>query len=406
MGDGKSKKKKRVILALSSGVDSSVSAALLKKQGYDVVGFFMHFWKDPEENDLVENKCCSIEAFEDARKVAKILDIPLYTINAAKEFKKEVVDYFLQEIKAGRTPNPCVPCNPKIKFRFLFQKMLEMDADFVASGHYAQIMEHTLHSKECKDKKEYKLFQAEDKNKDQTYFLYNLKQSQLSKILFPVGKYQKSEIRKMAKDFGLPVFDKDDSQGICFTQEKYPTNFIRRNTPMKKGKIVDTEGNVLGEHEGLSIYTIGQRKGINIGGNGPYYVVEKDLKKNVLIVTNKEDNPKLFKKEMEVKDVNWISGNEPKLPLKVKVKIRYRNVLVDAIITKKIQDALKNFVSGQAKNKIQKDIKIQDARNKKQAGSDGVYVVEFVQSQKAITPGQSAVFYTDNGEVLGGGNII
>ncbi len=417
MGGKKVKKKKRVVLALSSGVDSSVSAALLKKQGYDVVGVFMHFWKDPEENELVENKCCSIEAFEDARKVAQILDIPLYTINAAKEFKKEVVDYFLSEIKAGRTPNPCVPCNPKIKFRFLFQKMLEMDADFVATGHYARIKrefpknnnQDTKKSKISNNKIQavgYKLLQAEDKEKDQTYFLYNLTQKQLGKIIFPVGKYQKPEIRKMAKDFGLPVFDKDDSQGICFTQEKYPTNFIRRNTPMKKGEIVDTGGKVVGEHEGLSIYTIGQRKGINIGGTGPYYVVEKDLKNNILIVTNQENDPKLFKQQMEVKNVNWIGAKESQLPIKVKVKIRYRNPLVDAIIIRKIQDAPKNFVLGQVKYKIQKDIKIQDARNKKQTGSDGVYVVEFVQPQKAVTPGQSAVFYTDKREVLGGGIIV
>ncbi|TSD01299.1 MAG: tRNA-specific 2-thiouridylase [Parcubacteria group bacterium Athens0714_25] len=366
----KDKKKKRVVLALSSGVDSSVSAALLKKQGYDVVGVFMHFWKDPEENELVENKCCSLEAFEDARKVAQILDIPLYTVNAAKEFKKEVVDYFLDEIKAGRTPNPCVACNPRIKFKFLFQKMLEMDADFVATGHYARIKRELPITKSKISS--YHLFQAEDKGKDQTYFLYNLTQKQLAKIIFPVGEYQKPEIRKLAKKFGLPVFDKDDSQGICFTQEKYPTNFIKRNTPMKKGEIVNTDGKVVGEHEGLSIYTIGQRKGINIGGTGPYYVVEKDLKKNILIVTNKEDDPKLFKKEMQVRDINWIGGSEPKFPLKVNVKIRYRNPLVDAIIRK-----------ATAKS----------------------YEVEFVEVQKAVTPGQSAVFYADDGEVLGGGII-
>jgi len=345
----------------------------------------------------------------------------IYTINVAKEFKKEVVDYFLDEIKAGRTPNPCVACNPRIKFKFLFQKMLEMDADFVATGHYACIkrglpITNNQFSKKSnspaggqnsKSKiKSYYLFQSEDEGKDQTYFLYNLTQKQLGKIIFPVGKYQKPEIRKMAKEFGLPVFDKDDSQGICFTQEKYPTNFIRRNTPMKKGKIINTDGKIVGEHEGLSIYTIGQRKGINIGGTGPYYVVEKDLKKNVLIVTNKEDDPKLFKKEMQVRDINWIAGSEPKFPLKAKVKIRYRNPLVDVIIKKKIQDTSKNFVSGQVKNKIQKDIKIQDARNKKQTGSDGVYVGEFLEAQKAITPGQSAVFYTENGEVLGGGIIV
>ena len=369
------KKKKRVILAMSSGVDSSVAAALLKKNGYDVVGIFLHFWKESVSladglcgSELVENKCCSVEAQEDARKVAQILDIPLYTVNAAKEFKKEVVDYFLAEYGAGRTPNPCVRCNPAIKFRFLFRKMIEMKADFVASGHYAQIVKHG---------KRYKLMQAEDKKKDQTYFLYNLKQEQLAKIVFPIGKYKKSEVRRMAKEFNLPIFDKDESQGICFTPEKYPTEFLRRNLNMKKGVIIDTKGNVIGKHEGLPLYTIGQRRGINIGGNGPYYVVDKKLNENILVVTNQEKNPLMFKKSALVGNINWIQ-DMPKFPLKARAKIRY----------------LKPEISATIKPCGERDVR-----------GNNLYEVEFSSPQKAVTAGQSAVFYSKYGEVFGGGVI-
>lgn len=353
-----------MIVGMSSGVDSSVAAALLQKQGFDVVGVFMHFWKEPAQNSLAENKCCSLESLEDARKVCAILGIPLYTANAEKEFKKEVVDYFLNEYKNGRTPNPCVACNEHIKFKVLFRKMLEMDGDFVASGHYAI-------NKLGKDKK-YHLFQGKDQEKDQSYFLYNFSQKQLAKILFPVGEYKKPVIRALAKKMKLPVFDKDDSQGLCFTPEKYPENFLRRHLKLKKGKIINLAGKVVGGHEGLPLYTIGQRRGINIGGDGPYYVVDKDLKKNILVVTNDEKTPAIFRKVMEVEGVSWI-GDEPKLPAKLLVKNRYRNPAVSAII---------------------------------KPGKGKKYRVEFDEPQRAISPGQSAVFYTKKGELLGGGRIV
>lgn len=364
------KRKSRVIVAMSSGVDSSVAAALLKKQGYDVIGVFMHFWKEPGQDGLRENKCCSIEAQQDARKVAHILDIPLYTANAAREFKKEVVDYFLSENASGRTPNPCVVCNERIKFNFLFKKMLEMKADYVASGHYAQVKKTKAGKKTV-----YKIFQGKDTAKDQTYFLYNLTQKQLAKILFPIGDYKKSEIRKLAEKMKLPVFDKDDSQGLCFTPEKYPTEFLRRHLKLKKGKVVNVEGKILGKHDGLALYTIGQRRGINIGGTGPYYVVEKDLKKNILLVTNNEKHHLLFRSALTVEKVNWIAG-EPKLPVKAMVKIRYRNEPVSAII-KPITHNLK----------------------------PKTYEVVFDSLQWAVTPGQSAVFYSKKGELIGGGVI-
>ncbi|MFA7209365.1 MAG: tRNA 2-thiouridine(34) synthase MnmA [Parcubacteria group bacterium] len=368
------KKKLRVIVGMSSGVDSSVAAALLKQQGYDVVGVFMHFWKEPATDSLVENKCCSLESQEDARKVCQILGIPLYTANAAKEFKREVVDYFLSEYASGRTPNPCVACNEHIKFNVLMKKMLEMDGDYIASGHYAQ-KRQARNKSEARNKKSeiaYHLFQGKDDGKDQSYFLYNFNQKQLAKILFPVGGYEKSEIRKIAEKLGLPVFNKDDSQGLCFTPEKYPENFLRRNLELKKGKIVNTAGKAVGEHDGLPLYTIGQRRGINIGGDGPYYVVDKELRKNILVVTNDEKDPALVCGGMEVERVNWIA-EEPELPFEVLVKNRYRNQAVPAVIESVKED---------------------------------IYKVRFIEPQRAISPGQSAVFYTGEGEMLGGGRIV
>ncbi|NTV41044.1 MAG: tRNA 2-thiouridine(34) synthase MnmA [Candidatus Moranbacteria bacterium] len=365
--------KKRVIVGMSAGVDSSVAAAVLKEQGYDVIGVFLHFWKEPGQDALRENKCCSLESQEEARKVAQILDVPLYTVNAAKEFKKEVVDYFLEEIKAGKTPNPCVVCNERIKFNFLFRKMLEMDADFVATGHYAEIKEK---------KGKYHLYTSSDEEKDQTYFLYSLSQQQMSRILFPIGCFRKPEIREKAKKLQLPVFDKEDSQGLCFTPEKTPNKFIKRNLTLSSGDILTTGGEKIGVHEGLELYTIGQRKGINIGGNGPYFVVEKDFKRNILIVTNNEADSGIFKTSMLVAVKNW-TAQQPIFPLEVNVKIRYRHPLVRGII-KKAQNQESEF---------------QDAGRE-------IYEFDFFEKQKAVTPGQSAVFYADDKEVLGGGIII
>lgn len=355
---------------MSAGVDSSVAALLLKKQGYDVVGVFLHFWKEPGQDALRENKCCSVESQQDARKVAQKLGIHLYTVNAAKEFKKEVVDYFLDETKAGRTPNPCVACNERIKFNFLFKMMLEMDADFVATGHYAKIE---------KSGSKYHLYTSSDEEKDQTYFLYNLTQQQLAKILFPIGEHQKPAVRALAKKAGLSVFDKDESQGLCFTPEKYPTEFLKRHLKLKSGSIIDTSGKKIGGHQGLELYTIGQRRGINIGGTGPYFVVERDFKKNVLVITNDEHDPNIFRTHMQVEIKNWIAG-EPKLPLETNVKIRYRHPLVRAIIKK--------------------------SKLPKNPNHPKHYAVEFLEPQKAVTPGQSAVFYSNEKEVLGGGIIL
>jgi len=368
------KQAKKVILGMSSGVDSTVAAALLKQQGYEVIGIFMHFWKEPSKDKSVENKCCSLESYQELKKICRLLKIPLYTANVEKEFKKEIVDYFLREYKNGRTPNPCVVCNREIKFKVLLKKMLEMEADYVATGHYALARKSKVKSQKLKNKEKfsYKLLAARDKEKDQSYFLYNLNQKQLAKILFPIGRYKKFEVREMAKKLKLPVFDKKESQDICFVN-KDTASFLKRYLKLKKGKITDEKGNVLGEHLGLPLYTFGQRKGIAIGGSGPYYVCGKDPKKNILKVTNKKNSSVLYSSEMSTKMTNWL-GKEPKLPAKILVRTRYRNKPVSAIIK-----------SYNTKHKT--------------------YNIKFNNPQRAITPGQSAVFYKGRGEVIGGGII-
>ena len=340
----------KIIVAMSGGVDSSVSAALLKRAGFNVIGVFMKFWAAPQKGSVERwNRCCSSEAEARARTVARILKMPFYVFNFKKEFKKRIVDYFLREYRAGRTPNPCVVCNKEIKFGLLLKKALALDAEFVATGHYVRWQKG-------------KLLKGRDKDKDQSYFLWQLSQEQLKHIFFPVGNHTKAEVRQLAKEFKLPVFEAPESQEVCFIQ-KTNNEFLSRYLKQQSGKIVDTKGKVLGQHRGLVFYTIGQRKGIGLPG-GPFWVLNKNLKKNLLIVTKNEKD--LFKKELTYKNVNWLSGKRPKLPLKVKAKVRYRSKLSKATVYK---------------NKV-----------------------VFSQPQRAITPGQSVVFYRGD-EVLGGATI-
>jgi len=352
---------KKVIVAMSGGIDSSVAAALLKRAGFDVVGIFMKFWSEPSKNSLqgAWNRCCSPEAERRARKVATQLSIPFYVLRFEREFKRSIVNYFLKEYKAGRTPNPCVVCNKEIKFGLLLEKALKLGANFIATGHYARLREY-------KDRTA--LIKGKDKNKDQSYFLWQLDQSQLRHILFPVGGYSKKEVRKLAKRFKLPLFNVPESMEICFVKTTV-NEFLNRYLKPKTGKIVNTKGKKIGEHLGLHFYTIGQRKGIKLPG-GPFYVLDKDQKKNLLIVTKNQKD--LYKKELLAKNVNWISGKKPTLPLKIKAKIRYRHQPAIAAITKKL-------------------------KSKK-------YKLIFSKSQRAITPGQSVVFYKGQ-KVLGGGII-
>jgi tRNA-specific 2-thiouridylase len=377
------RKKKRVVIAISGGIDSSVAAALLKRAGgdelrsssrfakarvFDVIGVFMKFWSEPNKDGIIEsrNRCCSSEAEIRARKVAKILKIPFYVLKLEKEFKKRIVDYFLKEHRVGRTPNPCVICNKKIKFGLLLEKALKLDADFVATGHYARKNELTTNNLQPTT---YKLLRAKDKNKDQSYFLWMLNQNQLKRILFPIGNYTRKEVEKLAQKLKLPTVGAPKSQEICFVKTTI-NNFLKKYLKEKPGRIVDIQGKIIGGHRGLWFYTIGQRKGINIPG-GPYWVLDKDLRKNLLIVTKNEKD--LCKKELICKDINWISGKEPKLPLKIKTKIRYRHEPASAIITKTLEPK--------------------------------IYTLKFKKSQRAVTPGQSVVFYKGR-ELLGGGVII
>ena len=346
---------KKVVVAMSGGIDSSVAAALLKRAGFNVVGIFMKFWVPSDKKGLAGawNRCCSPDAEKRAGWVAKSLGIPFYVFNVEKEFKKRIVDYFLAGYKKGITPNPCVLCNKEIKFGLLLKKAFELGADYIATGHYAQI-------------KNGKLFRAKDKLKDQSYFLWQLSKEQLRHVLFPVGSYKKEQVKKLAEKFRLPLFNISESMEICFIQTTI-NDFLKDYLRPKPGKIVDVKGNVLGKHQGLAFYTIGQRKGIGLA-SGPYWVLDKDLKNNLLIVTKNEED--LYKKELIAENVNWISDKEVSLPIKVKAKIRYLQNLETAKIYQK----------------------------------EGKYFVEFEKPQRAITPGQSVVFY--KGQELVGGGII
>jgi len=365
------KTQQKIIVAMSGGIDSSVAAGLLKRDGFDVMGVFLKFWSEPEKNGLIGtwNKCCSPEAERRVRKVTKILKIPFYVFNFEKEFKKRIVDYFLNEYKKGITPNPCVVCNKEIKFGLLLEKALSLEVDFVATGHYA--LKRGIKNQKSKIKN-YHLLKAKDKKKDQSYFLWQLNQNQLKRILFPIGNYTKDEVRLMAKKFKLPLLSIPESMEICFIKTTI-NDFLEQYLKPKPGPIIEQvhqrSRKIVGRHKGLWFYTIGQRKGIKLPG-GPYYVLDKDLKKNRLIVTKNEKD--LAKRELTVRNVNWISGKAPKLPLRVKAKIRYRHQPALAVITKKLRSP--------------------------------IYNLKFEKPQRAITPGQSVVFYKAQ-EVLGGGII-
>ena len=341
---------KKVVIGISGGVDSSVAANLLQNEGFEVVGVFLDFWENEKNNS----------GFRSAKKVSKFLNIPLLKVNARKEFKKVIVNNFIRDYKRGETPNPCVWCNPNMKFKILINEMTKIGGDFVATGHYARLK---------KKGENFKLLRAKDKTKDQSYFLYGLKQKQLKKIIFPLGSYLKSDVRKIARKIGLSTAKRKESQDICFISDANFSDFLKMYIKNNKGDIIDMDGNILGKHYGLHFYTIGQRKGINIGGKGPYYVIDKNSKKNYLIVSNDRNN--LYSDKFLIKKINWINKNL-KLPLRVKLKIRYHSDFVYGIIKEQ---------------------------------ENGGYLVDLEKRQKAITTGQSAVFYLKN-EVIGGGIIV
>jgi len=353
--------KKKVLVGMSGGVDSSVAAYLLKEQGYEVIGVTMQIWQDDEEFIEKEGGCCSLSAVADARRVANKIGIPFYVMNFKDAFKRNVIDYFVDEYMEGRTPNPCITCNKFIKFSSFLDKAMAMGIDYVATGHYAIIEKHN---------DRYIIKKSEDDKKDQTYALYNLTQFQLERTLMPCGQYKKSKIREIAKEIGLRVHNKKDSEEICFIPDNDHGRYIKNRFPNKvrEGNFVDKQGNVLGRHKGIVYYTIGQRKGLGIAFGKPMYVVDINPFRNEVVLGDLED---LLNTELIAKDINYIPFDTLKEPMEVEAKIRYSQTPSKAIITP-----------------------IEDGRVR----------VNFQEKQRAITKGQSVVFYKD--DLLIGGGII
>lgn len=357
-------KKPRVVVGMSGGVDSSVTALLLKEQGYDVVGVFMKNWDDTDENGM----CTATEDYKDVALVANKIGIPYYSINFEKEYWDKVFSYFLKEYENGRTPNPDVMCNKEIKFKAFLDYALSLGAEYVATGHYARVerdADGTTH-----------LLRGIDNNKDQTYFLNQLSQEQLSKVMFPLGGMEKSEVRRLAEEADLATAKKKDSTGICFIGEKDFKTFLMNYLPAQPGNMVTEDGEVMGKHDGLMYYTIGQRKGLGIGGNGqsnePWFVVGKNMEHNELIVGQGYTNPTLYATHLAASEFSFTTDVDRPETFKCTAKFRYR----------------------------QTDVGVTVHLNKE----DNTAVVEFDELARAITPGQAIVFY-DGDECLGGGII-
>lgn len=363
------KKKKRVVVAMSGGVDSSVAIARLKDEGYECIGVSMQLWDYSKKEDTAGatgGSCCSLDDLNDARSVAYKLDLPFYVVNVEEVFTREVVDYFVASYLSGATPNPCIKCNQILKFEVLLKKALNLEADYLATGHYARITE---------EGGAFRLFKGADPAKDQSYFLFTMTREQLSRVLFPVGSLTKDEVRGYARSLGLRTSDKKESQEICFVEEPSYTDFMasRGFAAERTGEITDGSGRVLGLHKGTFNYTIGQRKGLNLSG-GPFYVTGIDTANNRVIVGPEEA---LFCAGLTAGELNWIDEeseaafNEGKALTGLTVKIRYRHSGADALLER---------------------------------GSPGQTVVRFTEPQKAVTPGQAVVFYRGD-EVVGGGWI-
>jgi len=349
----------KVVVGLSGGVDSSVAALLLKREGYDVVGLFMKNWEDDDNDEY----CSTRQDLVDAAAAADVIGIELEAVNFAAEYKDRVFAEFLREYQAGRTPNPDVLCNAEIKFRAFLDHAMRLGAEKIATGHYART-------------DGVRLLRGKDPAKDQSYFLHRLSQAQLARVLFPVGELEKTEVRRIAEEAGLPNHAKKDSTGICFIGERPFREFLSRYLPKIPGKIVDDKGRTLGEHVGLAFYTIGQRKGIGIGGKSgaagdAWYVAEKNIEANELVVVQGHDHPLLMKRALAADDASWIAGSPPPQPSTHTAKTRYRQA---------------------------------DAPCELTAARESEIRVDFPQPQWAVTPGQSVVLY--DAEVCLGGGVI
>jgi tRNA-specific 2-thiouridylase len=351
--------KSKVAVAMSGGVDSSVAAALLVEQGYDVFGVMLRLWSEPGTDS--HNRCCTPDAMALARRVAAQLDIPFYPIDAQNVFRSQVVEYFIDGYTQGITPNPCLQCNQHIRWGFLLKHAQAFSADYLATGHYARL---------TREGDFIQIIKAVDQEKDQSYVLHVLDQDQLGKSLFPLGEYTKAEVRQLARDFDLPVAERHDSQDLCFLGDEDYRDFLERysNRALTPGPLINLQGERISEHSGLARYTIGQRKGLGISSPDPLYVFEKDVETNTLIVGTKSELNRLW---LRAEQVNWVSISPPTQPIRAQVKIRYKSPEAPAKVI---------------------------------PAGDQTVEVQFDQPIKGITPGQAVVFY--DGQVCLGGGLI
>lgn len=355
--------KKRVVVAMSGGVDSSVAAALLVEQGYEVLGMMMRLWSEPGRGPNPPlNRCCTPDQMADARYIAGELDIPFYVVDVQDYFRRNIVQFFIDEHQKGRTPNPCIECNREIRFNWLLNRAKMLNADFLATGHYAQVRQAEDGS--------YQLLKGKDEKKDQSYVLHVLGQEELAQVKFPVGGYTKAEVRELAKKFGLPVASKQESMDLCFLGDNDYRRFLNEYAPAgsQQGHIITSTGQILGQHHGLPNYTIGQRKGLGISTPQPVYVLEKNTVDNTLVVGSRAE---LGQTTLTARDVNWVIESVPAGSLPVQVKIRYKAKAIPATVTPL---------------------------------SDNQAQVTFDEPVYGITAGQGAVWY-DGNQCLGGGII-
>ena len=356
---------KKVVVGMSGGVDSSVAALLLKREGYDVIGVMMQIWQEEENTQTRPDACCSTSAAEDARHVADVIGIPFYVMNFQTIFRENVIDYFVREYCCGRTPNPCIACNRYVKWESLLEKSMALGADYIATGHYAEVV------KLPNGRMTLKVAAGDEStSKDQTYALFNLTQSQLSRTIMPLGRYTKNEVRQIAEEAGLPVAKKPDSEEICFVPDHDYASFIERytGTEAEPGNFIDEKGNILGKHRGIIRYTVGQRKHLGISLGRPAFVKEIIPETREVVLS---DNEALMKRIVRVHDINLSAVESVKEKMRVSAKIRYNHKAASAII--------------------------------EQTGEDEITCI-FDEPQRAVTPGQAAVFYRD-GHVIGGGII-